>query len=462
MIPPVRVPANFGRELINSPVHGNLVLNLRDGSVLRVNSVIMSLNSPVIGNMTTNLCQSSLEMDDFSVEAVHCFVDAMYSGESEMLERVNFEDVNKMAHVFGVGWFRKKCLKFFKTHVLNFEKNSYEEILFACEIASRANFNLKQSKFVGLFVRNMTSRNIGKRVFLRKYMSNFAELSKRQIDISIQIAGRELNIMFDCLISYLTFGLIYTGFDENSLYLLEQVDMRLFQRKYPDQFVEVVDLMTELSGGSESSKVKELVEKVVKLKSEGVAGGSDEVLEDSQCSGDSEDSDDEDVQEGFRHIAIQTDEVKTGWIQPVRGTTYPLLPDEPVQLITTDNELQKRIDVYYTLPVEGSTDERWFAMRCENKDTSQWSYYIGWCTVERWNTQFLNSVPPDKVKHWIITKTCTHLKVVCNNVTVLSFNFAIDYSPGNETDHQSWLRRCSNLRFLSYYKMTNILLRTVS
>ncbi|XP_063689752.1 uncharacterized protein LOC134822565 [Bolinopsis microptera] len=484
MIPTVRVPANFGRELINSPVHGNLVLNLRDGSVLRVNSIIMSLNSPVIGNMTTNLGQSSLEMDDFSVEAVHCFVDAMYSGESEMLERVNFEDVNKMAHVFGVGWFRKKCLKFFKTHVLNFENNSYEEILFACEIASRANFNLKQSKFVGLFVRNMTSRNIGKRLFLRKYMSNFAELSKRQIDMSIQIAGRELNILFDCLISYLTFGLKYTGFDENSLYLLEQVDMRLFQQRYPDQFVEVVDLMTELSGGSESSKVKELVEKVVKLRSEG--GGSNEVLEDSQCSGDPEDSDDEDVQESCRHVAIQTDEVKigqiavqtdevktdcitietdeikTGWIQPVIGTHYPLLPDEPVQLITTDNELQRGIVVLYTLRVEGSPYEMVFAMRCENINTSQWSYVIDNCTVFSYNTQYLDSVPPDKVKHWIITKTCTHLKVVCNNVTVLSFNFATDYSTGYETSHQVWLRRFSNLRFLSYYNMTNILLRTVS
>ena len=251
-------------------------------------------------------------MDDFSVEAVHCFVDAMYSGESEMLERVNFEDVNKMAHVFEVSWFKRKCLKYFKTDVLNFENNSYEDILFACEIASRAYFNLKQSKFVGLFVRNMVSRNIGKRVFLRKYMSNFAELSKCQINMSIQIAGRELNILFDCLISYLTFVLKYTGFDENSLYLLEQVDMGLFQQGYPDQFVEVVDLITELSGGSEGGQVKELVEKMVKLKSEGVAGGSGEVLEDSQCSGDSEESDDEDVQEGCRHVAIQTDEVKPG------------------------------------------------------------------------------------------------------------------------------------------------------
>ena len=151
-----------------------------------------------------------------------------------------------------------------------------------------------------------------------------------------------------------------------------------------------------------------------------------------------------------------------GWIQPVQYKLYPLLPDEPVQFITTDNELQERIGVLYTLPGEGSTDEKGFYMRFENINTSQWSYGINGCTVVSYNTQYLDSVPPDKVKHWIITKTCTHLKVVCNNVTVLNFNFATDYSPGNETSHQVWLRRCSNLRFYSDYKMTNILLRTAS
>ena len=151
-----------------------------------------------------------------------------------------------------------------------------------------------------------------------------------------------------------------------------------------------------------------------------------------------------------------------GWIQPVQFTDYPLLPDEPVQFITTDNELQERIGMCYTLPGEGSTDEKWFEMRCENISTSQWSYVIGGCTIDRWDTQYLDSVPPDKVKHWIITKTCTHLKVVCNNVTVLNFNFATDYSPGYETSHQVWLRRCSNLKFCSFYIMTNIRLRTAS
>ena len=115
--------------------------------------------------------------------------------------------------------------------------------------------------------------------------------------------------------------------------------------------------------------------------------------------------------------------------------------------------------MYYTLPGEGSTDAEWFTMRCENVNTSQWSYVIGGCTVVNYNTQYLGSVPPDKVKHWSITKTCTHLKVVCNNVTVLNFNFATDYSPGYGIRHQVWLKRCSAVKFYSEYE--NLLLSKV-
>ena len=60
-----------------------------------------------------------------------------------------------------------------------------------------------------------------------------------------------------------------------------------------------------------------------------------------------------------------------GWILSVLNTSYPLLPDEPVQFLTTDNEFKKRVGVFYTLPGEGSIDEKVFSMRCENKYTSQ-------------------------------------------------------------------------------------------
>ena len=57
MAPRIKVPADFGREHINSEVHGNLILKLKDGEQIRANSMIMSLNSPVINNLISDLCQ---------------------------------------------------------------------------------------------------------------------------------------------------------------------------------------------------------------------------------------------------------------------------------------------------------------------------------------------------------------------------------------------------------------------
>ena len=57
MAPNIRIPANFGKKHINSPVHGNLLLKLRNGDEIRTNSMIMSLNSPVIDRLTSELHQ---------------------------------------------------------------------------------------------------------------------------------------------------------------------------------------------------------------------------------------------------------------------------------------------------------------------------------------------------------------------------------------------------------------------
>ena len=142
------------------------------------------------------------------------------------------------------------------------------------------------------------------------------------------------------------------------------------------------------------------------------------------------------------------------WIKPVPQKYYTLILDEPVQIITTNNELQHDIDVCYAFP---GVMKR-FSMRCENVAQSQWSYYISGCTAGSYNAQFLNNVPPDEVKHWIITKTSSHLKIVCNNVTVLNFNFASDYSPYFEDEHQVWLRRCIAVECESYAYVDMLLL----
>ena len=131
-------------------------------------------------------------------------------------------------------------------------------------------------------------------------------------------------------------------------------------------------------------------------------------------------------------------------------TNYTLSHYEPVQMITNTTESVNQIDVYYTLSEEGGSIEKWVVIYRDAK-TNRWSYIIAGCTPEGATTQFLNNVPADKLKHWIITKTSTHLKVVCNRVTVLNFNFATDYKPGSENSHQIWLKRCTKIRLFNQY-----------
>ena len=194
-------------------------------------------------------------MDDFSSEVVNCFVDCMYTGEIERLKKDVFEDVNKMAHAFKVSWLSKKCLKFYQTVILNFEKNAFNDILFACEIASRAHSNLKQTKFVKYFVKSAASWKIGKSIFIQRYMADFAQLSKRQLDMSLRIANDEPNLIANCLVSHLSITLRSEEFDENSLYLLNNIDLVKFARKFPANYQEFSHFIAEISEVSSSEGI---------------------------------------------------------------------------------------------------------------------------------------------------------------------------------------------------------------
>ena len=137
-----------------------------------------------------------------------------------------------------------------------------------------------------------------------------------------------------------------------------------------------------------------------------------------------------------------------GWIGCVGTTSFTLSHYEPVQMITNTTESVNNIRVFYTLPGEGGSSQKHILIY-RDANTNQWSYVIVGCTPCHVNKQFLNNVPADKLKHWIITKTSTHLKVVCNRVTVLNFNFATDYTSGSENSHQVWLKRCTNIRLVN-------------
>ena len=69
-----------------------------------------------------------------------------------------------------------------------------------------------------------------------------------------------------------------------------------------------------------------------------------------------------------------------------------------------------------------------------------------------WNKQFLNNVPLDKVKNWIITKTSSHLKVICNRVTVLNFNFAVDCDSDKRNGEKVGSLKAKSFTFYAHCK----------
>ena len=120
------------------------------------------------------------------------------------------------------------------------------------------------------------------------------------------------------------------------------------------------------------------------------------------------------------------------------------------------------IRLFYALSGQRGSVEKQFAVRCENIELSRWSYFIEGCNEAEWKILFLNNVPPDKVKNWIITKTSTHLKVICNRVNVLNFNFATDCKPNYRGYQKVWSFKAKSFKFFRYNHSVVPLVRNLS
>ena len=236
MAPKVVVPADFGRHHIGSPSHGNLTINLGKGVEVKANSIILSLNSPVIDDLTSNLHLLSLEADDFSREAVDCFIEAAYTGEIEAVNLENFRDVNKMSRVFQVSWLVAKCKKYFMSHLDKLSgKSSFTELLFAVEESLYLSSALKDREFFNLVVKKMSSINAWKRsYFARQYLQDLSTCNHQQIDICLKIVSPELTyVIVDLLLTHLAKG-GNKSLDQKSRYILNDIDISNCFLERPD------------------------------------------------------------------------------------------------------------------------------------------------------------------------------------------------------------------------------------
>ena len=205
MAPKVSVPADFGRHHIGAPSHGNLTFNLGEGVKIRANSIILSLNSPVIDELTTNLHQTSLEADDFSREAVDCFIESTYTGEIEAVNLGNFRDVNKMSRVFQVSWLVARCEGYFVSYLDKLDsESSYTDMLFVVEEAVYLMSAMKKRDLLDLVTPKMNNISVACRSkFVQNYLSDLSHSSSVKIDACLTITDSHPFIMLEVLISHL-------------------------------------------------------------------------------------------------------------------------------------------------------------------------------------------------------------------------------------------------------------------
>ena len=247
MAPKVCVPADFGRHHIGAPSHGNLTFNLGEGVQIKANSIILSLNSPVIDDLTTNLHLTSLEAEDFSREAVDCFIEASYTGEIEAVTVGNFRDVNKMSRVFGVSWLVVRCKKYFVSYLDKLDsESSYPDILFAVEEAVYLLSTVKKRDFLNLVVMKMCCIAITRRdSFMKEYLNDFHNLSKFKIDASIAIVKTDVQVLIEIVILHLE-QQGNLSLDDNTRYLLKSVNLAICHQKSPDLHTKLYSVLANL------------------------------------------------------------------------------------------------------------------------------------------------------------------------------------------------------------------------
>ena len=210
MAPKVQVPCDFGREYINVPEHCNLTLKLQNGEDYLVNSVLMSYNSPEIKRLTTELHQTSLAMDDFDEKAVYCFVDALYTGEIEIINTDVFTDVFKMGQVFEVAWLLSRLSGYFENLVkcrdtVSSSSNDavYRNVrsLFEMAITILSQGSKKQPMFVDIFINSLFEKG-DKSEFVTRLISetDMNKLSKSKVTQILQMVGDESVILVEGLL----------------------------------------------------------------------------------------------------------------------------------------------------------------------------------------------------------------------------------------------------------------------
>ena len=247
MTPIVSVPMNFGIHLLESPTHSTLELQAKNGAKVRASSMILSFNSPVVDHMTTILHLTTLDMEEFSEEAVRYFVHAAYSGETPPISRDMFRDLNKMSHVFNVSWLTTRCVQLFSSLADSIIQPSYDDFLFIFEEAVFALSKSKSGQLVDIVFKKIRSFNWTEQ-FISHYLKDLNSLSLQQLDLVLELSGHHTLFIVKPSVGRLTsMSEGDMGIPENFKYLIDQIDVFRARMLHPELMEQLFDKLQDLA-----------------------------------------------------------------------------------------------------------------------------------------------------------------------------------------------------------------------
>ena len=239
--PKVTAPMDFGIEYLNSPSHGNLKFLFHEGEELLANSAIMSFNSPVIKKMTVEDGRTTVDVHDFSKEAVQCFLKASYSGSLEKLSTSIFRDLNKIAHDCEVDWIANKCFAWFITMVEMIEEKNFISQLFLFDEAMFILKKLKKGHYFEAFAEKLRSRAPLTEYFVTNYLSDISFCTERNLDAVLELVNTHEYILVKVLLSSLKID--NSSLHPNSRRILERLDFSNHPLAHYSLYSELLEML---------------------------------------------------------------------------------------------------------------------------------------------------------------------------------------------------------------------------
>lgn len=262
----IALPADFGIENLDSPVHGNIQVNMQQGQKMRANSMILALQSPVFQSAFLDLEQTSVDVEDFSNEIVRVFLEALYCGRVTVSQE-NFRELYKMATVFGVEWLSRRCRVYFFGVLepirvtLQYDREGGVDInhlmAWAVEEAMYTKQVLKSSELLDATIEELSKLSNTKHVegFIRHCLKDFEKVKQDNFDVVIEIAGTNYQILLEILKENLL-NPEHQRFNENARYLLNKLNIVKQRPLFPKLCDEIFDILTEGIDKLDSADVK--------------------------------------------------------------------------------------------------------------------------------------------------------------------------------------------------------------